>query len=260
MADPPHSEKGFLLGIFADVKPLISAFAREFLIADDVTEREKLSQGAFEQRQYEIKLSDDVLTREQVSRPINKSRSSLITKAEQKLKAKKFNDFIFRTLLAQMRERITELETQMAKRFEALRGKYGDNVIGGMASAFLSDEKLAELESDEQRLRALAEQFLDENGEIKDRYKNLEEAKYVRDWVELQTLKPVVAKYDGRDTLTADEELEIQDAADKASLADNTNKITLSGNDGYQNTVDKTLDDDRWSQESIDTNTNFTFR
>ncbi len=167
MADPPSSEKGFLLGIFADVKPILSAFAREFLVAGNVTEREKLSQGAFEQRQYEIKLSDDVLTREQVSRPINKSRSSLITKAEQKRKAKKFSDFIFRTLLAQMRARITELEAQMAKRFEALRGKYGDNVIGGMASAFLSDEKPAELKSDEQRMRALADQFLDENGEVK---------------------------------------------------------------------------------------------
>ena len=257
MSDSPSHD---LPESFAGAKPQISTFVQEFVVASDRLAHDKAMQETFDQRQDEIKLGDGMLTHEQVSRLINKSRVSGATLAEEKQKAERHDRFIFMALLDQIRDRVIELEERMAKRYETLRGKYGDNVIGSIASAFLSDEKLSELTTNDQRLRALADQFLDKSGNIKDKYKHLEEAKYVRDWYELQKLKPIVAKYDGRDDLTAKEKREVLKVAEATSLTENKNKLALSGNDAYQTTIDAKLDKNTLTQQALETNADFEFK
>ena len=103
----------------------------------------------------------------------------------------------------------------LAQRYETLQHRYGDDVVGGM-------------ETEEEKMQALADNFLNEDGTIKDEYKNTEEAKYLKDWQETQKLRPIVQKYEGRNDLTAEEQREAYDTASTTSLADNKNKLAIS--------------------------------
>ncbi|MDM3871843.1 hypothetical protein QSV34_10825 [Porticoccus sp. W117] len=159
---------------------------------------------------------------------------------KQQSKDKRMTDIL--DIIENMRQQLADLEAQMAQRFEALKAKYGDDVIGGMATTFLTEDELAELDTDEQKLQALADKLLDDKGNVKPQYRHLEEAEYLEAWQKAQKLKPVVAKYDGRNTLEANERQEVLEAAHDADLIDNKAKITLSENDEYQATVDSEID------------------
>lgn len=82
--------------------------------------------------------------------------------------------------------RMNELRERMAANYEILREKYGDDVIGGMAATYLTEEELEGLETDDDKLRALSAKFLNEDGEVIPQYEGLTESKYVRDWTELE--------------------------------------------------------------------------
>ena len=168
-------------------------------------------------------------------------------------------DMILMSVLDRAEAQLAELEEQMALRFEILREKYGEDVIGGMAATYLGEEQLAGLDTDEQLLAALSALFLDENGTIKPQYAHLDEAKYVTDWQKAEELRPIVAKYQGRDYLTQEEAREIQAASDRASLSENTNNMGLSDNGAYKATVNKKLDDDLAGHEGQKLDSNLTF-
>lgn len=161
--------------------------------------------------------------------------------AEQKAK-RATDDFLFMALLDQIHDRIDDLQEQMQQRYETLKEKYGENVIDAMVAAFLPDADAGAM-SEEDKLRALADKFLDENGNVKAQYAHLEEAQYVRDWNELQKHQAFLAKYEGRNDLTAEEMREVQMAANSASIAENANAVCASQNQQFKDTVDQTLDE-----------------
>lgn len=178
---------------------------------------------------------------------------------QSKEKHRAMYDVVFLSALDRAQEQLAALEAQMAQRFALLREKYGEDVIGGMAATYLDEAQLAGLNTEEQRLTALAAHFLDENGNIKSQYAHLDEAKYVRDWQKAEELRPVVAKYEGRDSLTQEEAREIEAASSKASLSENTHKIALSGNGAYQQTVDSAIDNAAADLAPTQTRTTFDF-
>ena len=139
------------------------------------------------------------------------------TGTEEKKRNEKASDGMFYALLNDMREHLADLEANMAQRYETLQHRYGYDVVGGM-------------ETEEEKMQALADNFLNEEGTNKDEYKNTEKAKYLRDWQETQKLHPIVQKYEGRNDLTAEEQREAYDTASTTSLADNKNKLAISNN------------------------------
>lgn len=102
-------------------------------------------------------------------------------------------DFLI-VVLDAINRRMDELRERMARNYEILRQKYGDDVIGGMAATFLSEEELEGVSTDEEKMRALSAKMLDEDGEIKGRYEGLRESDYVHDWNQMDTLSPLQAQ------------------------------------------------------------------
>jgi hypothetical protein len=98
---------------------------------------------------------------------------------------RRLEDTLYRMLLDQLRD----AQRQMAEAAEVLRGKYGEDIIGGMAAAYLSEDQLADLHTDKERLAALADIFLDEDGNIKPEYADSPEAKFVQGWAKAQDLR-----------------------------------------------------------------------
>lgn len=233
---------------FHSAKPALSAFAVDYLLARDTTER--ANHEAFAKSQDEAKLRDGQLTADQVSRMVNIPRSILIAQAERNGRTGRGDNQIFFTLLMNdLQEQLDEIDKRIAQHLESLRGRYGSDVIGGIADTYLSDAERGGLETDEQKMAALAKKFLDKDGRIKEEYKDLEEAQYVRDWNEARKLRPIVEKYKGRDHLTPDEQREVHDVAQATSLAENANVVALSNNAEFKTTVDKVLDAGRTDQE-----------
>ncbi len=231
-----------------------------FDAARDVAACEKIRLEHFDLRQTEIKLSDGILDPDQVSRLVNPARilKTSQTSGEKKRKADG-ERVMFMMLLDDMRQRLADLDASLAQRYETLRGKYGDDVIGGMADTFLSAEQKAGLETDEDKMAALADKFLNPDGTIKDEYKDLEEAKYVRDWQEAQKLRPIVAKYDGRNDLSAAERREVYAVAQSVGIAAQNNMYLQSENHHVRDTVEQAMDEKRADNESVTNTTTFGF-
>lgn len=249
-----------LVAQFQSTKPVISDLAVDYLLAREGSDTGQKTNEAFEKIQDEIKLRDDQLTMEQVSRTVNIPRSILIAQAEQKRRAGHHDDQIFfMTLLNDLQERLSKLDQRMAERLQSLSKRYGSDVVGGMAETFLSEAERAGLETDEEKLAALAKKFLDRDGKIKDKYKHLEEAQYVRDWYEARKLRPLVDKYKNRDHLTPEEQKEIAEVAQNASLADNKNMALSSQNDQLQRTVDKAIEEKAQQESRQDISTDYNF-
>jgi hypothetical protein len=114
------------------------------------------------------------------------SNSTLTDKENrEKDEKRRLEDTLYRMLLDQL----ADAQHQMAEAAEVLRGKYGEDIVGGMAAAFLSDDQLATLQTDEDRLAALAKIFLDDDGNIKPEYAGSPEAKFVQGWNKERQLK-----------------------------------------------------------------------
>lgn len=214
--------------------------------ARDRAAYERVQQEAFDLRQDEIKLGEGQLSDEQVSRRVDLARIPQAMQTEQQRKNKQGSDhLIFMALLDDMRRHLAELEASMAERYEVLQQIYGDNVIDGMVDTFLTDAEKAGLETDEDKMRALADKFLNPDGTIKDEYKHLEEAKYVRDWQEAQKLRAVVAKYDDTSEPSTEDLREVHDVARSAGIAAQDNMYLQIGNVKVRDTVEQAMDEDR---------------
>jgi hypothetical protein len=161
-------------------------------------------------------------------------------KAEQAL-----NDRLFMALLNDMRSRLHELEQNMDRLRADLNAKYGEDYVGGMVETFLSDEEKAGLESEEDKMKALSQKFLNPDGTIKDKYKDTPEAQYVRDWQEAQKLRPIVQQYEGRSQLTAEEGHEVYKAAENTSLAGKRSMMALSTNESVKGIAAEQADVER---------------
>ncbi len=182
---------------------------------------------------------------------INTSGRTLSDSIEAKKRKQTADDLLFLALLDDMRDRLDALEASMERRFQTLQEKYGEDVIGGIADTYLTDEEKAGLETDQEKLEALANKFLNPDGSIKDEYRHLEEAKYIRDWQEAQNLQEIIAKYEGRNTLEPDEKLDIYNAAKTSSLADNKNMVSISDNSAFKLIVDRALETRRTASEGV---------
>ncbi len=263
MSDDPETTTPAPLSLsnaFSGAKPAISEIALSFQVARDTAAHEKILLGKYDLNQLEIQLTDGSLDFLQISTMTDPSRSNSATSNAKKEKEKRRSERMMNDILLEdMRERLAELEADMAERFEKLRGQYGDDVIGGMAAAFLDDEELIGLETDKQKLQAMADKFLDENGNIKEKYKHREETQYVRDWNEAEHLKPEIAQYEGRNHLTATEHTKEKDAAETATLSSNKSNIKSSTNDGFQDTVDQAVDNGRSQLGEFTTTSNIKF-
>lgn len=190
---------------------------------------------------------------------INPSGRADAAAASQERNKKAAADALFLDLLQDIRQRYEELGQRMAEMQQRLETKYGKDFIGGMAATFLDEKTLSGLKTDEEKMRALSKLFLDENGDIKDEYKHLEEAQYLRDWTEAQKLKPVVAKYEGRNSLEPVEQREVYETGKSLPNVDAENMRQLSSNDAVKVTVEKAIDSNRASYEGQTDSAAFSF-
>ncbi len=162
---------------------------------------------------------------------------------------------IFVQVLDQIEQRIAYLEEEMARRYEILKAKYGEDVIGGMAATYLTEQELAGLKTDEEKNYALAAKFLDRSGKIKPEYKHLEDARYIRDWYENEQLKGVAHKIKSGQTLNAEDKTVLQNG----NFTDTRNLRMLTDDAATHEIVDEIRDADRAEQAAPKTDINFTF-
>ncbi len=178
---------------------------------------------------------DGLITRGAAANPDKDSAANIKSKRE------KQTSEIWDIIEAMCHE-LAALQDRMAHNYKRLEEKYGEDVVGDMAAAYLDEDTNNKLQSDEERLSALAQLFLDENGNIKDKYKHLDEAQYVRDWQRTQVLKPIVEKHQGRDTLTPKEQTEVLEVAQRTDLADKKGLVVSSDNDQFKTVIDTVSD------------------
>lgn len=162
---------------------------------------------------------------------------------------KDIDSLLFLALLDDIEKRLRDIEKRMAELAKELKTKYGENFITGMASTFLTEEELNGIKTDQERMRALADKMLDNNGNIKDKYKDTPESQYVRDWREQQRLTTVVAKYDGRNTLEPDEKREIYNTAKTLPNVDAENLRQASDNEAVKETAATVVDENITKEE-----------
>lgn len=244
MTDPLISSPT-LSNKFDNARPLLSPLAAEYMSAKDLYAHEKFQREQAEIRMIEGQISSGQLSPDHIMRQVSVPASILKAQEEKKKAEKAFDQWLFDQMMEDMQRRLAELDELLAQRHKELQGKYGQDVIGGMAETYLTEEELRGLKTDKERMRALADKFLDKDGQIKDKYKHLEEAKYVRDWVEAEELRPEVEEYNRRKHLTASEREKEYEASQLATTAENKNKIVTSTNNEYQEIADSALDSNR---------------
>lgn len=212
------------------------------------------------QEVFEIRLDEGILSREQISRQIDLTRAPQALKAEHEKESKQRSaQVMFMLLLDQIRERVAELQESMAQRYETLKAKYGERVVDAMIEAFLPDVD-ARAMSEQQKRQALAAKFLDETGKVKAEYAHLEEARYVRDWQEMQKLKPILAHYEGRSDITAAEQRALIDVGQALSNADNESLLIALNNAQALSTLEAAMNGERADHEEAATNAPLPFR
>lgn len=108
---------------------------------------------------------------------------------DKKKKDQATQDMIFNAMIRQLQNELAEIERRMAKQHEELRKKYGNDVVGGMAATYLHEQDTTGLHTEQQKMNALADKFLREDGEIKDEYQHLVDAQYTRDWQRSQEIE-----------------------------------------------------------------------
>ena len=157
---------------------LTSAFEQ----AHDQAAAQKHHDSVSDQLQHEIKIKDGKIDENNTANVINQGRveSSENSPEKKEQRRRKDQDYVLK-VLDQMRDRLATLEQLMAERYIILQAKYGQDAIGGMAAEFLGDEAES-LQTEQERLEALAEHFLDENGAIKPEFAGSDEALFIRDW------------------------------------------------------------------------------
>jgi hypothetical protein len=148
---------------------------------------EKCRQEIALTRQEETMIATDRMDESQATRAVSQSRIDAKASGSKSDKDKK-SDYLFYAMLDDINDRLSELREQMAELYQELNVKYGGDVVGGMASTFLSPDILAALNTEEAKLQALADEFLNEDGSIKDKYKDLPEAQFIQKQQEFEKL------------------------------------------------------------------------
>lgn len=135
---------------------------------------------------------------ESVYRTTSAAKFSEIARKAQKEEKEKRNQQVWLDLLDYARQRLAELDASIAERLEGLKAKYGEDVIQGLAEAFLTAEEREGLETAEDIEQALVDKYLDENGDLKPEYKDLdpEVLALLKEWYERAELKPQVNQLD----------------------------------------------------------------
>ena len=162
-------------------------------------------------------------------------------------------------LLDDMRKRLEELDAAMEKSRLKLIAKYGENYVTGMIDTLLTDAEKAGLETEDEKMRALANKMLNPDGSIKDKYKDSEEAKYVRDWHEAQKLRPIVDQYKDLKNFTAEDTHKIAAVAQSVGLSGQENMHLQSENQSFKDAVESVMDQERSGQELVKNNTSLKF-
>jgi len=215
-----------------------------FEFARDIIAHEKSQHEAYLLRQDEIRIETGQLDPQNTSRILRTSRSASASQLEKERKAKDTQTFI--SLLDSMRKQLADLREQMENLYEDLEAKYGqDNVIDGMAETYLSEDVLSGLKTDEDKLKALAGEFLNPDGSIKDQYKHLAEAQYIQAWHEAQLLEATLDKYENKTDLSLVDKQAIHDVAQNASLSANKGFLISDAKDIIKTEVDAQLDSSR---------------
>lgn len=242
-----------------DQKPL-DGITNAFDIARDEAAAEKLHNAESEHLQYEAKIKYGKIAEDDTPKIINKGRVDNGENSPQKKeeRRRKDQDYIVK-VLDQMRERLAVLEQQMAERYIVLQAKYGEDAIGGMAAEFLGDQA-ADLRTEQERMEALAEHFLDPNGEIKPEFVGMEEAIYVRDWNEAQSLRQVVLQFDGRNDLSENELLAAKAAASSLGYTQNLNQLNNTENTAHNAVTTQAMADVLETGQSVKSDTSLAFK
>jgi hypothetical protein len=235
------------------------SMSKQFNAARDAVAAEKFRLEAFNLRQDEIRVETGQVAPENISRRTRVGRYT--GKNSQREKNKQATDrMIFDTVLKEMRERLDVLDARMEKRYAELEVKYGkDNVAAGMADTFLSPDVLTGLKTDEDRFRALAKEFLNPDGTIKDKYKDLEEAKFIRDWREAEKLRPVVTKYENATDLTPEMKQEIYDVARDSGLSAKASSIVKTASQEVAKAIDNQVTGERLENDASTTSSTLVF-
>lgn len=145
-------------------------------------------------------MRDGTLGANQVSVQIGPAADTVRATAEKEKEERRKQDenLRFMRMMKALNDRLAELEKEMADLAVKLRAKYGEDFIGGMAAAHLSDEELDRAQSEEDRLKLLAEKFLESDGKggykVKEEYKDSDEAQFILKWKNSEKLKGIVAE------------------------------------------------------------------
>ena len=230
----------------------------QFDIARDVVAHEKFKLEALNLRQDEIRIETGQMSAENSSRILRVNRDGAHS---QHAKDKQSNkDTAFTLLLEQMRQQLDILTQRMDALYGDLENKYGaDNVIDGMAQTFLPPEVLSDLKTDEDKLRALADEMLNPDRSIKDKYKHLQEAQYIQAWREEQILRAMMDKYENKGELTLEDKQEIYHAAEASSLAAKAGNIMTAANQEIKTVIDTQVVDDRLENSTSQASSSVTF-
>jgi len=211
-----------------ETQPVINADAAVFDLAN--------SDGNLLRHNFAAAVQDGTLGANQVSVQLGSVADTVRATAEKEKEERRKQDenLRFMRMMKALNDRLAELEKEMADLAVKLRAKYGEDFIGGMAAAHLSEEELGRARSKEDHLKMLAEKFLesDDKGgyKIKEEYKDSDEAQYVHRWQEEQKLIPLVDKYNNRNYLTQEERESLSAEVEKAGYLGNNEVLLYSNN------------------------------
>lgn len=261
MTETPKSGSISLTQNFGEARPVLSKISSDYMLAADTYEFNKIRREQIALHRDEVGLLTGNLTTDQVSRTVTIPLSILRAQEEKQKRDKRAVDdqFMF-MLLSDMRKRLDEIERSMAELREELSEKYGEDVTDGLAETFLTDEEYAGLETDDEKFRALADKMLDENGDIKEQYAHLKEARYIKQWNDAEQLRGVLNKHENSTSLDANAKQEISAVAVSVGLAGQDNMYVQTKNAEIQETVEQVMETTRKDQELVKTSTVLAFK
>lgn len=227
-ADALENLKG--LDTEAEAQPVINADAAIFNLAS--------SDGNLLRHNFAAAVRDGTLGVTQVSVQLGPAADTVRAMAEKEKEERRKQDenLRFMRMMKALNDRLAELEKEMADLAVKLRAKYGEDFIGGMAAAHLSEEELGRAQSEEERLKLLAEKFLESDGKggykVKEEYKDSDEAQYVLRWQESEMAVAIANKIPQGDSLTLSEERYVNDFLERSDL--NQNRAFASNTENSQ--------------------------
>ena len=144
----------------------------------------------------EIAVAEGQLNENQVSKIMNQSRTG--TAMRESLAKKQQKENSLRDYMRLM-DQLEDLNNRINANLESLADTYGEDVIGGIASTFLTEAELEGLETDVEKMQALMEKMLDDDGNIKPEYAYIDARviQVLEDWHDAQeTANEINSEYE----------------------------------------------------------------